>query len=124
MSWRRETSTSRKTEAVMRPTKGEPDEALRGHRQQAGDGDEGPDGEAGAERPSEDRAEHGPADVVDAGVRPGRRRRRGHHHHHGWRQAKREGGAAADRVQAGGPAVGDQRAYTTEQVALILGYGL
>ena len=28
--------------------------------------------------------EHGPADVVDAGVRPGRRRRRGHHHHYGW----------------------------------------
>ena len=53
---------------------------------------------------------HGPSDVVDAGVRPGRRRRRGHHRHYGWRKAEREGGTVRGRVQAGGPAVGDQRA--------------
>ena len=36
-----------------------------------------------AERPSEDRARDGQADVVDAGVRPGRRGRRGHHRDYG-----------------------------------------
>ena len=47
-----------------------------------------------AERPSEDRARDGPADVVDAGVRPGRRGRRGHHRYYGRRKAERDGGAA------------------------------
>ena len=77
---------------------GEPDEALRGHERQAGDGDEGSDREAGAERPSVVRARDGPSDVVDAGVRPGRRRRRGHHRHYGWRKAEREGGTVRERV--------------------------
>src|SRR6266702_8257104 len=96
---------------VGHESRGEPDEALRGHERQAGVGDEGPGGEERrADRPSEDRARDGPSHVVDAGVRPGRRRRRGHHRHYGWREAEREGGTVRGRVQAGGPALGDQRA--------------
>src|SRR5580698_1676142 len=69
------------------------DEADRGHLQQARDGVEGPGGEARPERAPEDRARDRPADVVDAGVRPGQRGWRGHHHHYGRGTAGRDGGA-------------------------------